>query len=233
MKREGHTFDHLGAPPFKCVAAYDIPGNGGNCDHCNTYIKTAYLIASSDQKKFRVGNKCVLKTGDPSLQKDAKKFKRLRDSERRKERRKAENDLFDAEERERNGGLTDSELFSKLGSLTWRLREVLLEEFIPLVGSGSEFTQSISDTLSQGDIPRGRGVEITLDIIAKTAGVEGSLGYQELYNRASKTFEIVGGLHREHFRSRGRSVEETAVLYRKHRKHLSESGGDLSFFPGL
>lgn len=69
-----HPFEqaNLGKAPFRCthvtVRWFSIPGvpgttkPGSSCDYCGTGIAYEYWIKSSDEKTFKVGCDCVLKT---------------------------------------------------------------------------------------------------------------------------------------------------------------------------
>jgi hypothetical protein len=84
-----HAFEAagLGKAPFKYVGAIkqDIAygeavvsreggilvttKRGGSCDFCGTYIVNMFRIKSADGRTFKVGEDCVLKTGDAGLKK--------------------------------------------------------------------------------------------------------------------------------------------------------------------
>lgn len=132
----------MGKAPFKLVGFYAIPSKSlaehnptaynnmlaampkgvgcGTCVYCGTALINNFIIESSDGKKSAVGCDCVAKTGDQGLT-DTIKLKKL---ELAREKRalarqakwQAQEDKRQAEleeERTRNGGLTDSQVYQQ------------------------------------------------------------------------------------------------------------------------
>lgn len=70
-----HVFEKagLGTAPFRVVgfeirtyqACQGAPVQvGGSCDFCGTGIKETFIIEDSERKRFKVDNRCVMKTND-------------------------------------------------------------------------------------------------------------------------------------------------------------------------
>lgn len=62
---------------------------GGTCDFCGTFIIDMFKIRSADDKTFKVGSDCLLKTGDAGLIKLVPELKK-KAAKARKEAREAE-----------------------------------------------------------------------------------------------------------------------------------------------
>jgi hypothetical protein len=113
-----HLFEEagLGIAPFEFVGEYDRGRNHTTCDYCGTGIRYEQIIKDSKGNHFKVGNECVRKTGDKGLislmQLELKK-RRLKAAEEKRKRMAEEFEAQLAQQREKNGGLTDWELAQK------------------------------------------------------------------------------------------------------------------------
>lgn len=202
-----HPFNHLGQAPFRVVGFREIvikhgDGStqaGGTCEHCGTGIRYASIIQDANGREFKVGSECVKKTGDAKLVKEVIFRKHALDRQKREEKREAERLAHLDAQREKNHGLTD-----------WELREwqsyadelTTLHENAPVIailkplaeklrdGRGG-FCDDVADGLERGELPKGRGLEIMVDILAKQAGRGGSKAYEVENDRIWDIIESV------------------------------------------
>jgi hypothetical protein len=213
-----HKFEAagLGKAPFRCVGLAKIPSPSlaeanpdaynnalralppkfrcGTCHYCGQPIMNNYLIVSSDGHQFAVGCECVAKTGDAGLTNKTKALKRQADREARAKARQEKYERELQEQRDRNGGLTDDELWQQKQEAKRqaeadkaRERAMILGELASRMRDGKKgFRDSIALTMDEGGLPYGRGLEITCDILAKQEGRRGSKAYDAEYNRVEK-----------------------------------------------
>lgn len=201
------------------------PGWGmGSCHYCGTGLTYNYMIESADGQKFVVGSECVRHTGDAGL------IRAVEVEERRKRGEKAdakakvlrdaaqiERDKLELEQRERNdsfgyGHQTDAEVIYGIATKHTALKRVIMSEAIETLRThrNSNFCLSIADDIERGNLPRGRGRYIMLDILAKHAGRRGSSAYDAEYDRWEShvySFEETSDMHRKElmeFRNRGK-----------------------------
>lgn len=200
-----HPFEEagLGLAPFRfagmSVNVYSAaPGHsqpGGCCAYCYQGIKYECCIVSSDGKRFTVGMDCVERLGSKhnKLISDAKRAKLQLDAQKREEIRKAKYEAACKRyaeklqaERDRNGGLTDSEVAEAKAKAE---REAKAAEFIAKNDwiiqvlkreYQSEFIRSMIEKVSGGPIDglSGRCVSILRDIYSKSFGRRGSKKYE-------------------------------------------------------
>jgi len=172
------------------------PGYGcGACSYCGMPIMHNYLINSADGRKFAVGCDCVQKTGDAGLIDAAKAAKRKAEREAREAKREADRKSRLQSERDRNGGLTDWEVKEKRRAEEKAARDKLLEPikkqlepfayYLERFQSSSGFCVSVAMDLRAGKLPKGRGLDILLDILAKASGRRNSKAYEAEYERVS------------------------------------------------
>ena len=169
----------------------------GTCAYCGHAIKYNYIVKDVNGKRFAVGSECIAKTGDSGLI-DRARFEKRKIERAKKEskmqaaaaehRAKAEAEL--QAQRKRNNGLTDKEVVEQAAI---EARKPLIDLLAPLAermqdGKGG-FRDSIADSLHKGHLPRGRGEDITLDILAKQAGRSGSKAYDAEYTDLVAIFE--------------------------------------------
>lgn len=216
-----HRFElaGLGKAPFRCVGLSQIPSptlaehnpdaynnalrslppdfGCGTCHYCGQAIMNCYLIVSADGHKFAVGCECVRKTGDAGLVNKQKALKRQAERDKRAAARQAAYERELEKQREKNGGLTDHEVWQNeqeakrrekerkarlraeiLGPLASRLRD----------GRGG-FRDSVAATLDEGGLPFGNGWSITCDILAKQEGRGGSKAYEAEYAKVEALLE--------------------------------------------
>lgn len=202
-----HKFTNagLGNAPFRFTGITENvfkcgDGNvraGGSCDYCGTCIRYEFHIESFDGIKSKVGCDCIEKLGDHKLttvselakKKFEKEKKRLADQEKREQELKWQRRL--------NGGLTNYELSQKLEQEKREQEKVaglekglkFKSEVEGLRDNQGGFRDSVANDLELGRIPRGRGLDIVLDILSKQKGRRDSKAYIAEYERLDKLFQ--------------------------------------------
>lgn len=171
------------------------------CDHCGMPITNHYMIKDATGAAFSVGEKCVEKLGEVEFISRADVDRRAHNrklSRARAEKKRAEKAAIrEAElqaQRDKNGGLTDYELEEKRRQDE---REAAREKFRRegayfidvLETMDSYFCKSVADSMSDGRLPKGGGVRIVLEIIAKTAGRANSKAFNAKFDEALAKFE--------------------------------------------
>lgn len=214
-----HTFEQsgLGIAPFKVVGIWDMPSRSllehnpeawnnalrtapcrvGSCHYCGHELIVHFIIKSSDSKIFAVGSECVRKTGEKGLIDKMKALQKARDREIRRAKQAAACIARLEEQRQRNNGLTDYELQEQQRLEAARLHLERLKPVIALlspladeIADGADgFCDSIAASLRRGELPRGRGYSLTVDILASRKGRRNSNAYKTEDSRVS---EILG-----------------------------------------
>lgn len=216
-----HKFElaGLGKAPFKCVGLAQIPSPSlaeanpdaynnalralppdfgcGTCHYCGQAIMNCYLIVSSDGHKFAVGCECVRKTGDAGLTDKTKALKRQADREKKAAARQAAYERELEKQREKNGGLTDHEVWQQEQEAKRREEQRKRDRRVNILqglaarmrdGRGG-FRDSVAATLAEGGLPFGRGWDLTCEILAKQEGRRGSKAYDAEYEKIEATLE--------------------------------------------
>ena len=211
----------LGKAPFRCVGRYSIPSptlaehnptaynnalaemptgfNCGACAYCGTPIMNNFLIKSSDGRCFSVGCECVSKTSDRGLVDKVKSLKREADRAKRAEKKEVERKAYLDSQKTANGGFLDWEWDDAHRENAKINKERELAEKAPFLieianrlndGKGG-FCDDISSQMKKGILPRGRGLDITADILAKQCGRRNSKAYNAELDRVWEIFESV------------------------------------------
>ena len=169
----------------------------GSCDVCGQGIIHNVIVEDADKRKFVVGCDCAGKIGDTRLEKQAKVLDRERQRKLREEKREAARVARLDAQRERNGGLTDSEVYHKRLAAEREAERARIQPIIEMLspvadliadGKGG-FCDSIAATLRSGQTPYGKGHHLTCDIIAKQVGRRGSKDYDAEYERIETILE--------------------------------------------
>lgn len=211
--------DGAGKAPFKVVGIFEMPSKSlleynpaaynnqmammprncacGSCAVCGSPLTINYIIKDANGKLFPVGCECVRKHGSASLIEKTKALKLKRDREIREQKRLARWESNLQAQREKNGGLTNYELYQEKQAAA-KKRELerirpIIETLAPLAdaiddGLNGTFRCSIACDLREGKIPKGRGMAITIGILAKMAGRKNSKAYQAEYDRIESIF---------------------------------------------
>lgn len=200
MSEKIHVFEiaELGKAPFRVVGAIELPSkslleanpaaynavmaslpNGigfGTCHYCGHDLKYNFIIKSADEKRFVVGSECVYKTGDKGMI-DKVKYE-LRKIAREKRFAKAEQERLIREQ-------AAKEKLHRIRVLLEHVAEVLKD------GKGGFRDDVAKRMMLEGNLPYGRGLDITLDILAKQCGKRGSDKYHNEFNRVIGIFNQV------------------------------------------
>ena len=206
-----HPFEAagLGLAPFSYVGMTEkvysaCPGHSqpaGTCDYCGQGIKYCCEIRSADGRSFIVGCDCVRKLNRSdnrmltAMGRDiATRERAKRDAERpaKWQSQCEERDRELQSQRDKNGGLTDSEVRE---AEQQRLKIANQEKFTAknswllevLANHSGDFCSSMSDKISRGEIGElpTRCVDILRDIYGKSFGRSGS----KKYNAACDEFD--------------------------------------------
>lgn len=208
----------LGQAPFRIVGFYKLPSASlagtnpfayeailasrpkgvmvGSCAMCGTGLTNNFIIKSADGKKHAVGCDCVEKINDVRLTNDIKELKRKARLEAKLIKDEEKRVAYQAtlqEQRDRNNGLTDYEFVQEEIRVAESLRVAPVVAILaPLAneiedGKGG-FCDSIAESMREGLVPSGRGLDITLDILSKNAGRANSKAYWARYQVLESLF---------------------------------------------
>ncbi len=170
------------------------PCRVGSCNYCGMGITVHYLVKDMNGKVSAVGSECINKAGNAGLINAARhaKNKRIREKKQIKQQRQRDAQLY--RERQIYAGVTkgeaeymweqifkDREEQQRLDAL-----QPVLDILIPMADCLQDgqrgFCDSIADTLRKAELPRGRGLDIMLEILAKQYGRRNSKAYKAAYN---------------------------------------------------
>jgi len=193
----------LGLAPFKLAGTSDnlirYPDGstqaGGTCDACGQGIRYEFIIASSDGRRFIVGSECVRKTGDKTVSADVDREIAKRKRQAREAVRNAERDARAAVVREANEKRAPVAEYDRgyNAAPIAALRAVYDPIAAELADGKGGFRDDIaSDLRREGavSLPRGRGVEIVCDILAKARGKKGSDAYRKRYDEIAAILDF-------------------------------------------
>ena len=177
---------------YACSTAPGI----GICRVCGMPIIHNFIIEDANGKRFPVGCECVTKKSDDKMlitEIEAEKRRIAREARQVKAQAKREAKL--QEQREKNGGLTNWELAEKKQQEREAARLELGKKFAEyasiLERTGGHFCMSVASDLRHGWLPKGRGFDIMVDILAKTEGRRGSKLYNEAYDLICKDLDRI------------------------------------------
>jgi len=178
-------------------------GAKGVCDHCGNIISNHYIVEDAEGKRFAVGSECIHKVNGINTQvvTEAHKAKLKADRAKRQERKEMKLEA----ERKANGGLTDAEVRQQKNRERYQAQVKAQQErdaegliagvkYLTYVDrlmrhTNSGFAMGVADGLRYGTLPKGRGMDIMLDILAKDAGRKGSKPYADEYSALCEFFE--------------------------------------------
>ncbi len=181
--------------------AHGVENRLGICESCGMCLTNNAVIRDAHGKKFIVGCDCAQKTGDSKLITEIEAAEKHRKALAREAKREAEQverqrvrDIQLAEQRERNGGLTDHEVQQQkqleernAKAVAMKAKNLWLIEVINVVPYHSEFLISMRESLdrvSVAQLPE-KCRNILADIYAKqkTDGAKrGSKKYDAAYD---------------------------------------------------
>lgn len=166
---------------------------GGSCDYCGTGIRYEFHIVSACGKTSKVGCECIRRVGDHKLLTAAEYAKKKLDRAKRAQVRHEKAEAILKAQREQNGGLTDWEVQQQAErEQEARQREIgqrWASEASRLRDGQHGFRDSVADQLEAGRLPVGRGLSITIDILAKQKGRSGSSAYEAEADRLDGLFQ--------------------------------------------
>lgn len=173
------------------------------CDHCGLPIAHHHIISDAHGQRFSVGSECIAKSGDVDLlaksaaaKKDCdRKARRDKAAAKREQERQAREDELQRQ-KDANGGLTDYELERQAQLQAEQdlqdRRAALTAEYGRQIRDGrGGFCDSIADDLDRGELPAGRGLSLTIEILAKQAGRKNSAAYNARYDELADRFEHI------------------------------------------
>ena len=182
-------------------------GAKGVCDHCGNIISNHYIVEDAKGKRFAVGSECIQKVNGINTQvvTEAHKAKLKADRAKKQERKEMKLEA----ERKANGGLTDAEVRQQEYRERYeaqvkaqqerdaeREREGLIAgvKYLPYADrlmrhANSGFAFGVAEGLRHGKLPKGRGMDIMLDILAKDAGRKGSKSYADEHSTLCEVFK--------------------------------------------
>lgn len=174
-------------------------GAKGVCDYCGALLTNHFIIKDADGKRFCVGCDCVMKIKSEDsmladeVHREKLRIERVARAEKKDRERLERREATLAKQRERNGGLTDLELHQKaveekrLAGLKKGLQWAEYAAKLEMVGGN--FAESVAAGLRAGELPRGRGMDIMLDILSKLAGRRGSKAFDAEMERLQEIFK--------------------------------------------
>lgn len=199
----------VGRAPFSVAGTFELPSKSlagsnptaynnalrrmpcpcGTCRVCGHALTINFIIKDADGKLFPVGSECVNKAGDHGLTTKARVLRLKRDRERRQAKAIEKRESKLQAQRDANGGMTDYEI-RELKHEEKRQAEIdakqpVADFLFPLAArmfaASGTFCESVAEGLNNGDLPKGRGLDIMLDILAKQAGRRNSKAYKVEY----------------------------------------------------
>jgi vacuolar-type H+-ATPase subunit H len=201
---KAHPFEiaGMGIGPFSFVGACDIndrseglpKGVGlGTCAHCGRGIVVNCIIKNGTGELFSVGSSCVAKTGDSSLADPvkvavARRLHEKRIAKRETERERKHQEWLNATD---ENGETNRDRLQRVERE--RVEHIESQKnkihdafgfMVPALLDAGNFGQSMAETINSGNAPRGRGVQICIEIHAKTFGRKGSKAFNEAFDEA-------------------------------------------------
>lgn len=181
----------------------------GTCAFCGMAIMHNFLIVSSDGKRFSVGCECVRKTGDAGLLSDVKAAKKRQQIANQEARWAAARKRQEAEwkrREEKKAKILEGQRIANLGPTDQEYDEAVnhnrkvdrIRLLAPLadilVDGRGGFRDSIAFEMKDGSVPRGHGLDITTDILAKMAGRRNTQAYNAEYSRVGDILEEAGNI---------------------------------------
>lgn len=204
MKVHPFTESGLGFGPFRCTGYHDHGKAGAvPCQHCGQGLRYEFVITSADGREFGVGSQCVHKTDDRALQRevDAQQIKlNLALKEQRRVERQAKREAeWEAKMAEvMPSGKTRKEEMAEAAEKREReaeeRRERIRSVWAPVIhalrGTSGDFARDWAEALEGGENwPRGRALDICIEITAKKAGRRNSKAFNAEWDRIAGILE--------------------------------------------
>lgn len=194
------------ANPYAEVQAMKMKEGAGTCACCGMGITVICVVEDGSGDRWGVGSDCIEKADEPALcdaaqvaiAKRRNRMSRERAEVKRQERQcqweaapskdtratagetNAQFNVRRTREAQEETDRSNAELANK--------GEVLKPMASAMRDGQGGFCDSIANDLARGIVPTGRGLSITLDILAKRAGRRNSAAYDAELNRVSDIF---------------------------------------------
>lgn len=194
----------LGFGPFSCTGYHDHGKAGAAmCQLCGMGLRYEFVITSADGRQFGVGCECVHKTEDAGLQREVEaqqiKLKLALKEQRHLEReakRQAEWEAKMAEvmpsglTRKQEMELEADQRERQAEERRERVRSVWGPVIHALKATNGDFARDWAEALEGGENwPRGRALDICIEITAKKAGRRGSKAFNAEWDRIAGLLE--------------------------------------------
>jgi hypothetical protein len=210
-----HLFEDrgLGKAPFQVVGVYSLPSLAlagsnpaaynnqlaamptdvavGSCAFCGAALVRNFIVVSADSKRFSVGCDCVAKSGDAGLVDQVKLAMRKQRQQDRHAAQVAKYKADLADQRVRNGGLTDEEVAVQkreaIRVQRLELQLAIVDKLAPFIRAlrmtDGDFCASMLKALEHCmlDLPP-RCIDIIVEVAAKKAGRKGSKAFAAKYD---------------------------------------------------
>ncbi len=192
-----HPFEKsgLGQAPFRATSFEHVAGTGNSCDHCGRHITNLNYVKSADNKVFVVGSSCIERTGDEKLTDAIRAEKKKYEQARYQERKNSGANW----EKKHNGGRTLDEIADDFYDASNKKYDAAVaglsdipQKFAAILADGKGgFRDSVAKDMEAGRLPRGRGLYITIEILAKeiSGGRKNSEAYTAEYDKLETLFE--------------------------------------------
>jgi len=197
----------LGPAPFTFLGVVErvrqaAPGEpwlaAGTCRYCYTGIRHAFRVQAADGAISDVGSECIKKAGDKGLISLAKEAEKERRREAAYQKSEVKRLARLQAQRDRNGGLTDSEVRDAKWEAERLAEEKAREPIAELLADVADtlddgrrgFRSSVAEDLRRGKVPTNNAINIACEIVAKDlGGRRGSKAYDAEHERVSAIFE--------------------------------------------
>lgn len=154
------------------AAMQAAPVGAGTCAHCGTGIRHHVIVEDAAQVRSFIGGDCATRLGSDEVVRCVSERKTL-----------VELAVLDAEREELNARHRSAEAQRLVDEV--RLGAKFADLADRLQGGRGSFCDDVAAGLRRGIVPVGRGLDITLDILAKQSGRRGSKGYNNALNLLS------------------------------------------------
>lgn len=204
MKVHPFTESGLGFGPFHNPQIIDH-GKAGSvaCAYCGMGLRYEYIIKSADGKTFGVGNECVFKTHDQGLMREADahkialaKAKKEDARQKREAKRLADWEAKMAEvmpsgmTRKQEMEIEADKREQEVEERKQLIRSVWDPVIQALQSTNGGFARDWAEILAGGENwPRGRALDICLEITAKQVGRRGSKAFNAEWDRVADHIE--------------------------------------------
>lgn len=198
--------------PYAEINSLKLKAGAGTCANCGMAISVICVVVDSNGDRWGVGSDCIDKIGEPALCSAAKVAVARRRSRkaamRREAKRQQEHEAWLASVSTKAGSLEgetnaqriarenqerqDAEAVKK--AKQDRVAQITGKFAVPIFDGRGGFCDSIAESLRQGILPFGRGLELAKEIYAKRFGRTGSKAFETAYAEISAALEQASNL---------------------------------------